>query len=73
MSLCRRAAAKRRRAGGGRGSAAGKNVTRYFDGVSEDLIGVTLSFLGVRELEVARHACKVFSRRTRPELGLAGV
>ena len=53
-------AAKRRRAGGGRGGA-GKKVTRYFDGVSEDLIGVTLSFLGVRELEVARHACKVFS------------
>ena len=54
-------AAKRRRAGGGRGSAAGKKVTRYFDGVSEDLLGAVLSFLGVRELEVARHACKVFS------------
>ena len=53
-------AAKRRRTGGGR-SGAEKKVTRYFDGVSEDLIGVTLSYLGVRELEVARHACKVFS------------
>ena len=62
-------AVKRRRAGGSLESAAEedeenqqkKKVTRCFDGVSEDLIGVTLSFLGVRELEVARHACKVFS------------
>ena len=63
-------AAKRRRAGGGRGSAAGKKVTRYFDRVSEDLIGAVLSFLGVRELEVARHACKVFSVVSRRFLPL---
>ena len=40
---------------------AGTTVTRHFDGLSEDLIGVTLSYLGVRDLEVARHACKVFN------------
>ena len=44
-------------------------MTRHFDGLSEDLIGVTLSYLGVRDLEVARHASKmvnVLARRFLP-------
>jgi hypothetical protein len=53
-------AATRQPASCGR-DGAGTTVTRHFDGLSEDLIGVTLSYLGVRDLEVARHACKVFN------------
>ena len=44
-------AAKRQRAGGG--AAGPAQVTRYFDDLSEDLIGDVMSFLSVRDLDVA--------------------
>ena len=59
-------AAKRQRRGGadGAGGAGGaapagtgqEKERRYFDFLSEDLIGDALSFLGVRDLEAARYA-----------------
>ena len=73
--------AKRRRAGGGRESAAAgeeeeegqqqkkKTVKRYFDYLPEVLIEHALSYVGVRDLEVARHAGKmvnVVARRFLP-------
>eukprot|EP00946_MAST-07B_sp_MAST-7B-sp1_P004363 g4363.t1 len=63
------APAKRRRrevAVGGQQQAAavsaGGEVPRYFDCLSEDLIGDVLSFLGVRCLDNASHACKAVSQ-----------
>ena len=69
--------AAKRRAGGGRESAAAgedkerkeeqpkkkkkKAVKRYLDYLPEVLIEHALSHLAVRDLEVARHACKVFN------------
>ena len=50
---------KRRRAGGGAAGPAQKKP--YFDDLSEDLIGDVMSFLSVRDLDVARFPCKVFN------------
>ena len=67
--------AKRRRnrrevaGGGGAGqqdeaaaAGAGGELPRYFDCLSEDLIGDVLSFLGVRCLDSACHVCKAVSQ-----------
>ena len=71
-------AAKRRRADGDRESAAAggdkekqqkKLVKRYLDYLPEVLIEHALSYVGVRDLEVARHASKmvnVVARRFLP-------
>ena len=64
------APAKRRRevtAGGGQQAAvaAWGEVPRYFDCLSEDLIGVVLPFLGVRCLDNACHVCKTVSQVAR--------
>eukprot|EP00946_MAST-07B_sp_MAST-7B-sp1_P001542 g1542.t1 len=72
------APAKRRRrrrevtAGGGQQAAvaAWGQVPRYFDCLSEDLIGVVLSFLGVRCLDNACHVCKAVSQAARPLMPL---
>ena len=69
------APAKRRRevtAGGGQQAAvaAWGEVPRYFDCLSEDLIGVVLSFLGVRCLDNACHVCKAVSQVARPLMPL---
>ena len=72
------APAKRRRrrrevtAGGGQQAAvaAWGEVPRYFDCLSEDLIGVVLSFLGVRCLDNACHVCKAVSQVARPLMAL---
>ena len=61
------APAKRRRevtAGGGQQAAvaAWGEVPRYFDCLSEDLIGDVVSFLGVRCLDSACHVCKAVSQ-----------
>eukprot|EP00946_MAST-07B_sp_MAST-7B-sp1_P000831 g831.t1 len=57
--------AKRRRrvaGGGGREAAAGAEEPRYFDRLSEDLIGDVVSFLDVRDLEKVCHTCKAVSQ-----------
>ena len=69
------APAKRRRevtAGGGQQAAvaAWGELPRYFDCLSEDLIGVVLSFLGVRCLDNDCHVCKAVSQVARPLMPL---
>ena len=63
MSRHHRETPKRRRAGGGAGGGAAGPAQKkpYFDDLSEDLIGDVMSFLSVRELDVARFPCKVFN------------
>ena len=48
----------------GRGGGGGERgeLPRYFDCLSEDLIGDVLSFLGVRCLDSACHVCKAVSQ-----------
>ena len=50
--------------------AAWGEVPRYFDCLSEDLIGVVLPFLGVRCLDNACHVCKAVSQVARPLMPL---
>ena len=62
---------KRRRAGGRAAGPAQKKP--YFDDLSEDLIGDVMSFLSVRELDVARFPCKVFNLVARRFVAWIGV
>eukprot|EP00946_MAST-07B_sp_MAST-7B-sp1_P004662 g4662.t1 len=52
----------RREGIGGAGQRDEAAAVRYFDCLSEDLIGDVLSFLGVRCLDSACHACKAVSQ-----------
>ena len=64
-------AAKRQRAGGGAAGPAQRKP--YFDDLSEDLIEDAMSFLSVRDLDVARFPCKVFNLVARRFVAWIGV